>query len=339
MSSVDGFPLDLPVFEFENQFEEGSKLLRRYNGKVMMKEDMMEANFLDVNKDCVGLENMADLVEGCTGFHAGVDIRYNNNMGRGAMKENMLNIDYVLGLRAMVNGPIRMEQTSMCLKGVEVGLVDINGPEDIRSVEVNSKGPTNNVDFSMGSVGDNLSPSGEDICIPNTFGSIDCRVFSEQMKGVAGVQGVVNAQVDEGLVKGSKEYNHTTGGVEARVEDDVAEGVKKHRVKRKVSMQKKKGATILSVGKIGKKPEVSMSENQHEVTDISISDNDIKWRNWLICNSKVEDIAKEVWEFGRSLGMVEKGDAKKVIEHLSQLESRDREASGGQCEKQVAKEN
>lgn len=43
-------------------------------------------------------------------------------------------------------------------------------------------------------------------------------------------------------------------------------------------------------------------------------------------NGNLEEIAKEVWEFGKNLGLVEKGEGKKIIEHLTVLELRDKEA-------------
>lgn len=76
-----------------------------------------------------------------------------------------------------------------------------------------------------------------------------------------------------------------------------------------------------------------------EVSNTSISDSNIRWRNRLCSDNQTDDVAKEVWSFRKELGLVAKGDEGKVIEKLSSMEQRDNAVLVGHGEKEAVFEN
>lgn len=75
--------------------------------------------------------------------------------------------------------------------------------------------------------------------------------------------------------------------------------------------------------------EKSKSGNQEkEVFGNSISDTDIKWRNWMMIKKEAGEIVKEVWDFAKELGVVRKGNEDEAIHKLEELEHRDHVVAG-----------
>lgn len=54
------------------------------------------------------------------------------------------------------------------------------------------------------------------------------------------------------------------------------------------------------------------------------------WRNCIISKGKPRDVAKGVWEFGKMLGIENKGNEEVLINRLEGMEERDRAAARGQ---------
>lgn len=60
-------------------------------------------------------------------------------------------------------------------------------------------------------------------------------------------------------------------------------------------------------------------KDENQGTTISrntISDTNIKWRNWMIMHKGVEEVAREVWEFGKMMGISYHGNEEEVLKRL-----------------------
>lgn len=85
----------------------------------------------------------------------------------------------------------------------------------------------------------------------------------------------------------------------------------------------------MSVEKMSKNSRARLRRKQQETTlsGNSISGSNIKWRIWMLLHKKVDKVAKEVWEFGNSVGVVSQGNEAEVISKLEEMKSRDRLAA------------
>ena len=62
------------------------------------------------------------------------------------------------------------------------------------------------------------------------------------------------------------------------------------------------------------------------LSDNSISNSNIQWRNLVILNEGVvETTKKNVWEFGKKIRVTSKGNNDEIIRRLKGMENRDRQ--------------
>lgn len=69
-------------------------------------------------------------------------------------------------------------------------------------------------------------------------------------------------------------------------------------------------------------------EEEHSISGTSISDSNIEWRNWLTKHKEASEIAQNVWEMGKIMGMSCNGDEAEIVAHLAEMEKRDRKPAG-----------
>lgn len=62
------------------------------------------------------------------------------------------------------------------------------------------------------------------------------------------------------------------------------------------------------VGSGRKKKTKDRAEDTHSLTGISISDSNIRWRNWVLRNKDPHEVAKAIREFGKTLGLSSSGN-------------------------------
>ncbi|KAK7290434.1 hypothetical protein RIF29_04862 [Crotalaria pallida] len=109
--------------------------------------------------------------------------------------------------------------------------------------------------------------------------------------------------------------------------EGLAEGKRKRRRprKKKTILQADK-KRYKSMGTITGSSRKGRKKSAPDLSGNSLSDDDLLCRSQMVKSS--EEIAQEVWEFGKKMGLIVRTDEVLVIKKLSELEKRDRQAIG-----------